>query len=253
MEQIRTLEASVLIPSLFDELINRLALNYKKLQFRVRWVPTVEIEATCKSLGIAPTAVKPNGQPHYTLPAIIDRTDPTRAVVLSDSIPIIEYLEKTYPPPPNCDLFPPGTQALQVLFIQFPVAQILGVALGVVAMGHLAAKIEGDRADLRQRMEARFGKPFEDIEKRGAERDKVWKELEQLFKLLGDAMDKNGKGQFVMGERVRFADLALCGCLIYIKCVSPDDAWVKISSWHGGRWARYFDAFRGWMQVENPQ
>ncbi|KAF8895869.1 hypothetical protein CPB84DRAFT_1782016 [Gymnopilus junonius] len=83
----------------------RLALNHKRLNYRTQWVPSAEIEKFCKPLGFKPTGAKPDSSPHYTLPTFIDRTNPSRS--LADSMPIVEYLEKTYPPSPGAELFRP--------------------------------------------------------------------------------------------------------------------------------------------------
>jgi glutathione S-transferase len=230
-----------------------MVLNYKRLKFQNQWVPTTRIEATCKALGIGPTATKPDGRPHYTLPAIIDRTNPAHPVVLSDSIPIIEYLERTYPAAsPDTALFPPGTREMQMQFNLGRLMKIIWAVPEIAANAHYASKIEMDKAELRCKFERVYGKAFEQIERRGVEREASWRRLEQHFKCLGDMIDKNERGKFLMGDRVRFMDFALCGCMMFIKCLSPHDAWVRICSWHGGRWAQYFDAFHEWMELGGP-
>jgi glutathione S-transferase len=209
------------------------------------------IEATCKPLGILPTGVQPNGQPHYTLPAIIDRTDPSNPIILSDSITIIEYLESTYPSAPGTELFPGGTKAFQVLVIQFVVVKIF-TFVSKLAMGALyRSKPPSERQMLRARFEAPDEKPLEEFEAKGAERETVWKELEQTMKFVQDAFNHNESGVFLMGHQVTCADFALCAALIFFKEISPDDLWAGIASWDGGRWERYVDAFKDWMAVDN--
>ncbi|KAF9479822.1 hypothetical protein BDN70DRAFT_833824 [Pholiota conissans] len=230
----------------------RMVLNYKKLRYHNQWVPTVKIEATSRALGIPPTGTKPDGRPHYTLPAIIDRTNSEHPVVLSDSIPIIEYLERAYPAMPDDALFPPRTRETQVQFNRGAVMQIMFKIPELAANAHLASKVEEDRPEFRARFEKLYGKPFDQIEKRGEEREALCKRLQQDFKCVADMIDKNEKGPFLMGERIRFMDFALCGCLMFIKCLSPDDVWVRICSWQGGRWARYFDAFQEFTNVGGP-
>jgi len=112
----------------------RLALNYKKLPYTTEWVPTADIKSTCIKYGIPPSGTKPNGEPHYTLPALIDHTNPDYPVILSDSIPIIEYLEKTYPSPPERRLFPDGTTPLQLLFTEFVLSKILSFVPSLAIM-----------------------------------------------------------------------------------------------------------------------
>ncbi|KIM43674.1 hypothetical protein M413DRAFT_443580, partial [Hebeloma cylindrosporum] len=195
----------------------RLALNYKRLNYRTQWVHVSAIEATCKPLGILPTGVKPNGQPLYTLPAIIDRTDASNPVILSNSIPIIEYLESAYPSAPGAELFPGGTKAFQILVVQFVAIKLLTFVskLGMGAM--YRSKPASEQPSLRAKIEARFGKPLEEVEAKGAEREAAWKELEQTMKFVQDAFERNDSGVFLMGRQVSCADFALFGSLFFFK------------------------------------
>ena len=74
----------------------------------MEWITFPEIEAVCKSIGAPPTMTKKDGRPHYTVPFMkiepcAGSSDPV--VVLSDSLKIAEYLEKTFPDPEH-PLFP---------------------------------------------------------------------------------------------------------------------------------------------------
>jgi glutathione S-transferase len=72
-----------------------------------------------KKLGAAPTSVKPDGNPFYTVPVISDsirKTGSGEPTIVSDSWNIAIYLEETYPKPA---LFPPGSRALQALFQEY--------------------------------------------------------------------------------------------------------------------------------------
>ena len=113
------------------------------------------------------------------------------------------------------------------------------------------SKPPSEQQILRARVEARHGKPLEEVEVKGAERETVWKELEQTMKLVQDAFNHNESGAFLMGHQVSYADFALCGALIFFKEISPDDLWAGIASWDEGRWERYVDAFKDWMAVDN--
>lgn len=122
-----------------------MVLNLKMLRFRNQWVPTTQVEATCKALGVRPTGKKPDGSAHYTLPVVIDRTDTTHITALSDSTPIIEYLERTYPPSnPDIALFPPGTREMQIQFNQIEVERMVRMVPQVAVNAHLASKIPDD-------------------------------------------------------------------------------------------------------------
>lgn len=223
-------------------------MNYKGVQFRTVFVSGINIEKTSKSLGVLPTGVKPNGAPHYTLPAILDRTNPTSPVAFSDSVPILNYLEKTYPTPGRV-LFPAGRETRGLY--QPLILKIIYFMPYLAAGAHLAAKVDEDRDEFRGRLERLFGKPVEEIEKQGAERDAAYDELEGVFEQLGNALE--GEDSFLLtGERMIAADFAVAGCIMFIKCLSPEDVYAKLRSWHGGRWARFFDAFEPYMALNNP-
>ncbi|PPQ81465.1 hypothetical protein CVT26_011542 [Gymnopilus dilepis] len=225
--------------------------TWRKLNYRTQWVCTTDIENTCKPLGMLPTGFKPDGSPHYTLPAIIDLTDPSRPVYMSDSMPIVEYLERTYPSPPGQELFPPNTFPFQVILTQFVMPKFHAIVPNLLLSGMYAAKSPEEQADLRRRMEARFKMSFENIEKRGAERELAFKGLEQDLKMLSAAFDRNHEGIFLLGRQVSFADFTIAAWLIMLKVASPDDMWARVSRLDGGRWKRYLDNFHDWMTVDN--
>ncbi|KAF8994045.1 hypothetical protein BDQ17DRAFT_1252212 [Cyathus striatus] len=228
----------------------RLALNYKGLQYTTKWVQTVHIESVCKLYGIPPTARKPTGEPHYTLPALIDytrsRSEPT---ILSDSTPIIEHLESRYPSHPSRMLFPPGTRAFHAMFENFIAKNIYRHMTSLWLMDLYNSKTDEDRSYFRRRMEAQFGKRLEDIEPHGAARENVWNEVRAAFAELASFFAKNGSGVFAAGERLSFPDFALGSCLITLKLISPHETWGKMSTFDNGKWVRYYAEFERLMVV----
>ncbi|KIJ16254.1 hypothetical protein PAXINDRAFT_114066 [Paxillus involutus ATCC 200175] len=231
--------------------VSRLALNHKGLSYTTRWVETVDIESVCKSLGIPPSSISPSNVPKYTLPAIVDSTF-SKHVALSDSTPIIEYLERTYPDPdPGRALCPPLTQTLHALFEHHLATSITGQLPPLMVMHMYDKKTPRDRVYFRQRMEAAFGKKLEDIELKEPERTLAWKRMEEAFDLLATIMTKNGKGELFSGERLTLADCALGGLLLAMKYDSPDEALVKLNSWSGGKWSRYLKALEQYLDCSS--
>ncbi|KAF9240038.1 glutathione S-transferase [Melanogaster broomeanus] len=227
----------------------RLALNYKGLSYETRWVETVDIESVCKSLGIPPTSISPSNVPKYTLPAIVDRTR-SEHVAVSDSTPIIEYLERTYPDPdPRRTLCPPLASALHALFEHYLATSITGHLLPLMVMHMYDKKTPRDRVYFRQRMEAAYGQKLEDIELKEPQRTQAWKRIEKAVDSLATAMTKNTQGEFFSGERLTLADCALGGLLLAMKYDSPDEALIELNSWSGGRWRRYLEALERWIVV----
>ncbi|KAG2353592.1 hypothetical protein BDR07DRAFT_1432771 [Suillus spraguei] len=229
----------------------RLTLNYKELAYGTKWVETTDIESVCKSLGIPPTDALPDGTPKYTLPALIDNTF-TPPAFLSDSTPIIEYLERTYPDPDSSRaLYQPASRALHALF-EYHVAQSITTQLLPVMVMHMYdKKTPRDRIHFRQRIEATLAKKLEDIELKGKDREEHWKKLERAFDLLAASMEtRSGAGELFTGPNLSLADCTLGGLLLALRYDSPDEAWMKISSWSNGKWSRYMAALLKWTSVE---
>jgi glutathione S-transferase len=229
---------------------HRLALNYKKLTYVTRWVETSDIASVCKSLGLPPTSTLPDGTPKYTLPALIDNTISPPAL-LSDSTPIIEYLERTYPDSDSSRaLCAPASRALLALFEHHIAHSITAQLLPVMVMHMHDKKTPRDRIHYRKRTEAAFGKKLEDIELEGKEREEHWKTIEGAFDLLARFMRAGGSaGELFTGSNLSLADCILGGLLLTFRYTSPDEAWIKISAWNDGKWMRYIAALEDWMAV----
>jgi glutathione S-transferase len=80
---------------------------YKRIPFETVWVPLADVQRVSTEAGIP----QPAGRGKHTVPAIVDPATGTR---LADSLKIAHYLDERYPERP---LFPPGTEARQVAFI----------------------------------------------------------------------------------------------------------------------------------------
>ncbi|EGN93794.1 hypothetical protein SERLA73DRAFT_144791, partial [Serpula lacrymans var. lacrymans S7.3] len=85
----------------------RYCLGYKGLVFKTVWIEAPDIEERMKVIGAKPTRVKSDGSDFYTLPVI---EDPSTGAIVSDSLVIVEYLDKTYASTPA--VLPPDTRAL---------------------------------------------------------------------------------------------------------------------------------------------
>lgn len=233
----------------------RLYLNFRALNYKTRWVPTAQIEATCISLGIPPTDTKPSGEPRYTLPAIIDYTrSSSEPTIVSDSLRIIRYLENEYFAPSHV-MFPSDFEPRQAEFKSFVDTQINALAGTLTLMDFYRAKPPGDRLHFRTRIEARFGVKFADLELKGSQRESTFDKLKDnftsLLNLFGDGQEE---GYLLSRDAISYPDFALGGSLMCMKTVSPEDAWMRVSTWNGGKWNRYIQAFQRWVSVdEHPK
>ncbi|ESK89958.1 hypothetical protein Moror_739 [Moniliophthora roreri MCA 2997] len=210
------------------------ALTYKGIPFERIWVEMPDIENTCKSIGAPPTDKKADGSPLYTLPVI---HDPNTGETISDSFPILEYLEKTYPSPPEKALIPLGTTALQKAFIDAYRGKIIPALTPLVFPRTLEMMNPPSENYYRRTRELALGKTVTELEPKGEKRVEVWKQVEAAYGAV-DAWI--GDGKFVMGDRVSSVDFDLAGIFLSMKLQWGEDneEWKSISSWHGGRWTR---------------
>jgi glutathione S-transferase len=98
--------------------VRRLNLTYKRISYETVWVALADVKAVSEEHGFAPTSTRPDGSPHYTLPAIRDQ-DTGKAV--SESFEIAKYLDQQHAARP---LIPSGTEAQQAAFVGALVATI---------------------------------------------------------------------------------------------------------------------------------
>lgn len=224
-----------------------LALAYKGLSFKTEWVDWPDIENVCKAIGAEPTGIKAAGGPFYTLPVI---RDPETGAVISDSLKIALYLDKTYPNTPP--LFPHNTQTFQSAFGHAAYMAIIGAMFHTVALPTANSFSPAGSEYFRATRTSNFGEAFKIPESRPADEvAQFWKALEGGFDLVSTWWDTgNSNGPFIMGDSLTYGDTVIAGLLYWAKVVLGEDSegWKKFTVWNGGRWARLLKAFE---QYEN--
>lgn len=188
-----------------------------------------------------PSATRPDGRPLYTLPVIVDPTrNPYSPLVLSNSNTISEYLEATYP---ARTIFPPGTRAVQALFVHF-IQEVFSKPI-------LPIMVPLTHQQLPERTQAHFrGGHGPVVPLVGPQREQAWQAVKEQFDFLAMIMDKNagdGDGIVIMGDQVTYADFALCSVLIWIERMAAHDGWARVRTWNNGRWSRLLDRCREFM------
>jgi glutathione S-transferase len=224
----------------------RFILNFKKLPYRTVWVEFHEVERASRSIGAPPTSTSRDGRPIYTLPVIVDASrSQSSPVVLTNPNVITEYLEVTYPARP---VFPPGSRALQSVFVQYLNDVVLKPLL--VVMVPLTHSRLPPQAQTYFRGQS-GGMPA--YISAGPQREYAWVAVRERFDQLAAMLDKNnggdGDGVVAMGHELSYADFAICSVLIWIERVSPDDGWARVRQWGGGRWTRLWDRCSPYMEV----
>ncbi|KAI0786196.1 hypothetical protein C8Q75DRAFT_808602 [Abortiporus biennis] len=233
----------------------RYALNIKGIPYRTEWVEYPDIEPTCKEIDAAPTGTWPDGRPQYTFPVI---RDPNTKLTISDSDNIIEYLEKQYPDNgPSPSLIPKGSLGLILGFregfttiLELPIYSLVALA---------TSKYLNPKSEEYFRRTRDFGKELEDVVPGGLSSgtecsEKVWKSVQDGLDTLALWYDKNeaeGKGLYLYGNSVSYADVLVAGRLIWIRVVLGDKSkeWGRVKSFNGGRWESFLNNFEKYHTI----
>ncbi|PBK91081.1 hypothetical protein ARMGADRAFT_1014299 [Armillaria gallica] len=220
----------------------RYALNLKNLPFQVVDVELPDVEALAKKIGAAPTSTKSDGvSPFYTIPIIQD--DSTGAVV-SDSIDIAAYLDKTYPSSGPV-LIPTGTKALQLAFSS---AVVDAFAPFRPFFAHNMTKKVND-ATAAYFLRVRLGGVAKDAPE-GEEREKLLTSAKQNLGKINKWFE-GSEGDFVMGNEPCFADTAICAFLQFTRTMLGEESeeWKDVASWDDGRWGKYLEIFKPYEKL----
>ena len=219
----------------------RYILNLKGIPYKTEWVEFPDIEPLCKKLGISPTSKNADGSDRYTLPAI---HDPSTGVYIADSIPIAEYLDKTYPDTPKA--FPHSTIALQTAFTAAFVNNLSALWNFMVPATH-SILTPRSQEYFRRTREKSYGKALEDIAPKGEAADAEWARFrDELGKADVWYAKNGGQGPFLLGATPSWGDITVASFLKWTREVWGDDSkqWKDISSWNNGRWAAIVEALK---------
>lgn len=156
---------------------------------------------------------------------------------MSDSLNIALYLEETYPTTPS--IFPNNTAALQQAFFSYFCSSIAPIWATVFPRipALLDEKAKEWFVDLRAKT---FGKPLEQVDPVGKEREELFVKMTEIFTTFDEFYQKNGGGQFIMGDTPGFADLMIAGAIQGLKAAWGEESgeWKNFQTWNEGRWAR---------------
>ncbi|KAL4246834.1 hypothetical protein ABKN59_007394 [Abortiporus biennis] len=231
----------------------RYALNIKGLPYRTEFREYPDIEPTCKEIGAAPTGTWSDGRPQYTFPVI---HDPNTKLTISDSDNIIEYLEKQYPDTPS--LVPKGSLGL-ILAFRPGFGNILGDRIyNLVVLATNQYLNPRSEEYFRRTRESSLKKKLEDIVPGGLSSgsegsEKAWKAAQAGFDTLASWYDKNeeGKGLYLLGDSVTYADILVAGRLIWVRVVLGEKSkeWERFKSLNGGKWEKILNNFEKYHTV----
>lgn len=225
-------------------------LNFKGIAYKTEWTELPDIEAVAKRLG-APPHTK-NGSPFYTLPIIYD---PSTKAVVSDSLEIAEYLDKTYPTTPQ--LLPAGSHALIAAFWVALSSKVASPIYKATVLPTWKGLSNRSAVYYRTDREASFGMKLEDIAPVGSEvGEQNWRAVQAGFAEISSWLEKNQEKHgnsppFVMGDTTGFADIMVVVFLMWMKVTLGEDSeqWKEVRTWDDGRWGRVMSFWEKYNDV----
>ncbi|KAG1818547.1 uncharacterized protein BJ212DRAFT_1268887 [Suillus subaureus] len=202
----------------------RFVLSYKDLPFVTLWVEYSDIHIAMKSIGAKPIKRR-DGSDVCTVPVL---SDPNTGALVTDSLEIVSYLEKTYPEKP---IFPNNSEAPIRAFDSAHMSLILpGLepmfprTIGILSPASAKFFIGTCSGNVPLPLDVN--------------RDADWKLLEKGYNTLYEWYQKTD-GKWIMGDTFSYADIIVaCWLLTYKRVLKEDDEWARISSWNGGKWAQ---------------
>ena len=231
--------------------IHSYALNFTKTPFRTNWVPYPDVAATRKKLGISACRKHADGTDFLTLPILYDPSTAStqqEGTFVGDSFDIAVYLHNRDPSPTGGrpPLFPQNSIALHRAFNAHVDAlfTLNGALLAGYYMPLDPATAEASRAEFARRAGV---SRWEDLEiPPGSEERKA--KLAAFEAALGAGLAtwfvRPDEGPFLEGRTPMYADLIVGGWLQMMRNCLPE--WEDMRKWHGGLWARLYDALEEW-------
>ncbi|KAG6335458.1 hypothetical protein ID866_3632 [Astraeus odoratus] len=165
----------------------------------------------------------------YTLPVL---SDPNTGAVITDSLQIAEYLEKTYPEKP---IFPNQTKALIHVYDAAYFSQIRpSCVFPIMRVKDILNERSVDYfVTTRQKT---YNREFSQLSMEGPEREQHWATLEEGYSTIKSWYDKSD-GKWLVGDLFSYADIVTGSWLLWMKKVLHRDEWERIASWHDGKLA----------------
>lgn len=106
-----------------------------------------------------------------------------------------------------------------------------------------------DQVWYRKAREDWLGIKVEDISPPGEKREGHFKDLEDALGVVGSWYDSSD-GPFMTGDEISYADVTVCGWLMWAKRSLGSEEWSRILGWHDGRWARLMGSLEKYEAVD---
>jgi glutathione S-transferase len=216
-----------------------LALNYKHIPYRTQWVEFPDIGTVGKAIGAKQTTPNPDGSGAmiWTLPMLVDpnhQEEDGRPTVVSDSLCIVEYLERTYPELP---LFPEGTRALHAAWMQFINVNLLNRSLRDLVIPECPNILSSrGRQYFVQTREVWLGTSLGEV---CPDRETAWKVVREGLDKIAGVLDANGtvgtRNLTIVPGKVCYADFVLLSSLLWVTVTVGKEEIEALKTWNEGR------------------
>jgi len=201
----------------------RFVLSYKNLPFVTLWVEYSDIPIAMKAIGAKPNKRR-DGSEVYTVPVL---SDPNTGALITDSLEIASYLDKTYPEKP---IFPNSSEPLIRAFepaylslLQHAIKFIFVRATEILSPASVKFFTKARTVDVPL--------PWD------VNPDADWELLEKGHNIVYEWYQKTD-GKWIMGDTFSYADIIVASWLLSYKRVLKADEWLRVSSWNGGKWTQ---------------
>ncbi|KAG2101613.1 uncharacterized protein F5147DRAFT_581536 [Suillus discolor] len=203
----------------------RFVLSYKGLPFVTIWVEYADISTAMQAIG-AKADKRLDGTDVYPIPVL---SDPNTGALITDSLEIVSYLEKTYPEKP---VFPNNSESLIREFNSTHLDQIITPSIKSIWVRSTEIMSPRSVKFFTKARSIDIALPWD------KSYDEDWALLEKGYKNTVYDWYQKTDGKWFMGDTFSYADIVVACYLLWFKRVVREDEWAKISSWNGGKWAQ---------------
>jgi glutathione S-transferase len=244
---------------------SRLALSFKRVDFKTTWVDILDIPDLRKGLNCPAVRKLDDGSDFYTLPMLQDAIS---GRVIGDSFDIATYLEDTFPESGGC-LFPLDSTRTRLDYesphkdmpFLVPLSPQQGgkhedyarfnwhVDATFTAYVALVGQYLPFNQDTEEKVRAMFVKrahlsSWEDLCIKGEAREQLLAGCNAGLASLAELYMVNEGGPYLEGSRATYADFIVGGWLNMFSETMPAVEWKEFRIWHGGVFARLHDALQ---------
>ncbi|KAK5141931.1 hypothetical protein LTR04_002392, partial [Oleoguttula sp. CCFEE 6159] len=210
----------------------RMALNYKKLDYKTEWLEYPDVAPTLKSLGVPPN--DPGSKFAYSIPVI--RLDEKTFVM--DSREIADALEKHHPSP-SLRLDSPILPKVEAI-IGRAMMPLAGVVMPRIPKQLLS---EPSEEYFERTRAARFGMSLAQFEKEKGG-DGAWEAAKPAIEEMAELLKKEG-GPYFMGKTVSYADFVVVSLLQFLKRTG-DDLYERMVAYDPA-YSKLYEACAEWL------